>query len=481
MRKIALIILVALSLLSIVESKAQSRRDMIDSLSTIDPDIRKYFPRWRICETDLQIQIYQAFKLIGFNEKMLDRSKIEILAAPHPDPYVSFDILLITCGRSVLNSAEINVNFGKNLYDILSGEAYFARRNNPPNSEIRTRDYCFIEIPPEVPVSATEADAIINFLRPSNVTHAFSLSLFEQSLKIGKTGFWLSSTIGNDDVGLPFWTAGQSRITLQRPLYANNDPKTSNRIPYLINAFMGGSYRLTSGINPNGTVLSWIPARHLNSGPGGKLVAGLDFNMPFHPQFGVHFNMEIPMNETRREAIEESKYAYVPMREEVGFNTDDYRYGNKDFTFKNVTTLLRGTGQFSLFYCLWLGENKGDFENFFRFDLGMSYMEAKEYGVYRDDKNYVSYIEPFGIDGLKTYKPNEFGDWVYAKAEYRNQAIWPFGLSVQYSNQTMLGRVYVPLVNWLYIEAKVATLLRGARPYENKTFFMLSPVLRLTI
>ena len=111
----------------------------------------------------------------------------------------------------------------------------------------------------------------------------------------------------------------------------------------------------------------------------------------------------------------------------------------------------------------------------------MSYMEAKEYGVYRDVKNFASYIEPNGIDGLKTYKPNEFGDWVFAKAEYRNQAIWPFGLSIQYSNQTMLGRVYVPLVNWLYIEAKVATLLRGARPYENKTFFIISPVLRLTI
>ena len=78
MRKMALFILVALSLLSIVESKAQSRKELIDSLSTIDPEIRKYFPRWRICETDLQIQIFQAFKLIGFDEKLLDKNKIEL-------------------------------------------------------------------------------------------------------------------------------------------------------------------------------------------------------------------------------------------------------------------------------------------------------------------------------------------------------------------------------------------------------------------
>lgn len=479
MKKITLLIIMILSLVGTIHMKAQTRKGMIDSLTTIDQEIRKYFPRWKICETDLQIQIYQAFKLLGFPKEKLSKNKIIILAAPRNDEYEAYNILLIKCGGVSMNSAEINSNFSSSLYNILSGESFYARANNPPQTEVRSRDYCYEEIPPDVPVSATEANAIINFLRPSDVTHAFSISMFEQSLKFGKSGFWISNSIGNDEVGYPFWSAGESKISLQRPLYANTHEETNTAIPYLLDITLGGVYKINSGIDPSGTALSWIPARKLNMGPGGKLLAGLDFNMPFHPQFGIHFNMEMPLTEMRKEGIDLNDYAYTNVPDNVDFDTDNPNYGKYKIT--DIVNQLRGTGQATLFYYWWLGANEGKYDNFFRFDLGMSYAEVRQSAVYYDTTDHMNYMDPNGITGLQTFKPNEFGDWLYAKLEYRNSAFWPFGLSVQYSNQILMGRVYVPLVNWLYIDVKVATPLRGLRPYENKVFFMVSPVLRLTI
>ena len=73
-------------------------------------------------------------------------------------------------------------------------------------------------------------------------------------------------------------------------------------------------------------------------------------------------------------------------------------------------------------------------------------------------------------------------DWLYAKVEYRNQAVFPFGMSVQYSNNIMLGKLYVPVIKWLYVEAKVGINLReNNRYFEGQTFFMISPVVRITL
>ena len=87
-----------------------------------------------------------------------------------------------------------------------------------------------------------------------------------------------------------------------------------------------------------------------------------------------------------------------------------------------------------------------------------------------------------GVQGLKTYKPEKLPAWLYFKVDYRSQAAFPFGASIQISNEIFLGRLYLPLFgNWLYLEGKYSTPLRDARPYEIKNFFMISPVLRLTI
>jgi len=64
--------------------------------------------------------------------------------------------------------------------------------------------------------------------------------------------------------------------------------------------------------------------------------------------------------------------------------------------------------------------------------------------------------------------------------EYRNQAAFPFDVSVQYSNQMLLARAYVPVFgDWFYLEGRYSTPLRDVRPFEVENFFMFSPVLRL--
>ncbi|MFN3306628.1 MAG: hypothetical protein ACK42Z_05520 [Candidatus Kapaibacteriota bacterium] len=441
-------------------------REIIESMTTIDPEIRKYFPRWKVCETDLQIQIYQAFRILGYDEAKLNKTNIEILAAPRRNDYEPFDLLHLTCGEISMSASEMQVNLSERLLSILAGGDAFANPNTWVDGK---RDYCYSEIPAEVPVTASQAQAIINYLEPTNVTHSFTMSFFEQTLKFGDSGFWLKNSLGTDDIGYVFWSSGSSKITLKRPLYVNRDSKTSDKIPFLINAYLGGAYRISGGINNKGTIFSWVPSQKLNQGPGGKLIAGMDFHLPFHPQFGVHLNMEFPLTSLKEESVDPTKYfSYKKINE---LNLEEYK----------VAPLLRSSGQFTFFYNLWL--TKANPENYFRFDLGLNYFEVREV-LFKPSQFTHYFLVPSPEDQsivLSTHKPSEFADWIYAKFEYRNQSVWPFGFSVQYSNQILLGKVYLPLFNWLYVEGRIAQVLRTVKPFENKTFFLISPVLRLTL
>lgn len=471
MKKILLLVLLLLSFVSFSKAQSFDRKAIIDSLTTIDPEIRKYFPRWRVCETDLQIQIYRAFQLLGYNEKLLNMSEIEILSAPNPYPESNpYELLLISCGKVSMNSSEMDANLGVNLINMLNGSYSFASYKKGNKNDFK-RDYCYQDIPPEIPVTETQAATIVSYLYPTNVDHAFTLSLFDQALKIGETGFWLKNMIGTDDIGYPFWSAGESKVVLKRPLYVNYDPATSKGIPFLIDAYLGGAYRITGGIDNKGTILNWVSSRVLNQGPGGKLVAGLDFYMPFYPLVGVHINTEIVLREMQDEIIKPGDYGITPVRDDVLWE------GEEKGRLDGIVPLLRSTGQATIFYNWWIDKNKPNPEHYMRFDVGISYSEVREVGLYND-----KFLTPYGLTGLNTYKPSEFGDWVFLKAEYRSQSTWPFGFSMQYSNQILLSRIYIPLFgNWLYLEGKHSTPLRGLRPYETKNFFMISPVLRLTI
>ncbi len=477
MRKNILIALLGIFIFGLCSNFSTAQETLIDSLTSPDPNIRKYFPRWRVCEAEMKIQIHQAFIIMGYDKNNLDMGKIEVLAAPRTNKDLPFELLLITCGKATMNANQISNNISR-LSEYLTGMYSFVSDLEMIPAK---RDYCYSDIAPETPPTESQEKAILSYLEPSDVDHSISLSLFEQSLKIGSTSFWLKSSIGNDQIGYPFWTAGEGKIVLKRPLYINEDERTSERIPNLINAYLGGGYRISSGINNDNSALSWISKRYLNSGPSGKLVAGLDFYMPFHPEAGIQMNLELPLEKVKEISVNEPDFALSPDGlGETGFTFDDPRAGDANILLKGKAPMLRASGQLSFFYNLWINSN-GRNENFFRFDLGLSYSEVREMLLYRDNNKQETFVTTTGVDGLKTYKPSELGDWVFAKVEYRNQANYPFGLSLQYSNQILLGRIYLPIVSWLYVEGKYSTPLRGARPYENGNFFMISPVIRITL
>lgn len=455
-----------------VQTSAQTFADTaLTALKTIDPEILQYFPRWRVCEPDLQFQIRQSFALMGYPRANLDDQSIIVTAAPVKEGEAGqdFEIILIECGSEKMVSSEISSNMKRLSARIADGK----------------RPYCYTEIPPSAPPSSPQIAEIINYMEPTNVTHSFTLSAFEQTLKIGTSGFWLKASLGTDQIGYTFWSSGEGRIFLQRPLYENSDPDTRKAIPYLINARLGFGYRMT-GSHDSSRLLDFIPGRKLDGSAGGKIVGGLDFYMPFHPQFGVGLNVELPLQSISSERLIDASTYYVT---DIGnrritapsYNVDPYA----------TATILRSTGQATLFYNLWLDRKKP--ENFFRFDAGISYAEVQEVGVFRDTANGKNeqFLARDGVNlardgvyvaggGLRTWKPNEALDWVYAKIEYRNQAAFPFGISMQFSNQILLARAYVPIFgDWFYLEGRYSTPLRDARPFEIENFFMFSPVLRL--
>ncbi|GMV52798.1 MAG: hypothetical protein D8M52_00265 [Chlorobi bacterium] len=436
-----------------------STETIVQALKTIDPEILQYFPRWRVCEPDLKVQIKQTFALMGYDKDRLDENNIVVTSAPiradQAEP--EYDLILIECGQEKMVAAEIAQNMRKLGFRLAEPK----------------RAYCFQDIPPASPPSSAQAEEIINYMEPTNVTHAFTLSAFDQVLKIGKSGFWLKASTGTDQVGYPYWSSGESRIYLQRPLYINSDYETRTAIPYLINARLGFGYRLTGSMDGQERLLDFVPGRRLNSGYGGKLVGGIDFHLPLHPQFGVGLNMEIPLQGiTNSTGVDPTTY--------YQFDIESRRITAPSYPVDPASTtyVLRSTGQATLFYNFWFGE-KGP-ENFFRIDAGLGYYDVREAAMFRDTTVQMSYLAYQGVTGLTLYHPDEVLDWIYAKVEYRNQGAFPFGVSAQYSNQILLTRAYLPILgDWLYVEGKYSTALRDAQPWERDNFFMVSPVLRL--
>ena len=52
----------------------------IDSLTTIDPHVMRFFPRWRVIEKNLAKNIYSAFITAGYKDQDLDIQNVQILA-----------------------------------------------------------------------------------------------------------------------------------------------------------------------------------------------------------------------------------------------------------------------------------------------------------------------------------------------------------------------------------------------------------------
>jgi len=180
-------------------------QNVLEDLDNIDPELKKYFPRWKVLEPDLQYQIYQYFKISFDQDNLLDIQNIEILAVPLKKQQLltnsKYQLLLFSCGDiSVLGS-----KFEKDLpgiYNILAGveventedldevdwDSFRYDDPSPDNStSIEIRKYAFKDIPVEAPVKPDQGAAIRDYLTPTNVEQALTMSLFDQTLKIGST------------------------------------------------------------------------------------------------------------------------------------------------------------------------------------------------------------------------------------------------------------------------------------------------------
>ena len=312
-------------------------------------------------------------------------------------------------------------------------------------------------------------------MEPSNSTNAVTMSLFEQTLKIGESGFWLKNIVGTDQAGYPFWLAGESKAVLTIPMYPNQDIDTKRQFPMILTSHLGYGYKLNSAIDGS----DWFPQQKLNADYGGKFIGGFDFHLPSYPFLSAHLNMEVPVRKLdvdRVIGVNDFILNDVPVDADIRFTDPaDPRAANQ---IDRVSPVLRGTGQFYLSWHTWFDDFNP--ENYFRFDLGINYTEVMEMARYWDAEG--PKLTGFGVSGLTTWKNNEFMDWLYVKAEYRNQFVYPFGVSAQISNQILLGKIYFPIPgNWLFIEMKYAKILRDPRPYETNSVFLISPVLRIAL
>lgn len=487
MKKI-IITLLALVFAAPIVAFAQPQFDedaVVDSLLTINEELRTKFPRWQVCEPDLQYQIYQAFKILKFPPSQLDLNDIEVLAAPRSkrDAMKPYEILLISCGSASMNSHLIESQI-PTISRILSGanKVY----DPPQRGDVidDPRAYCYTDIPKERPPKPSEAEVIVEWLRPNNQEQAITLSLFEQSLKVGKTGFWLNSKVGNDQVGYPFWTAGENKIVMSRPLY-DQDPDGKRRFWELISYHIGAAYRIQSGTGNETDIFSWLPQRQLNSEPNGKIIGGMEVYMPFEQNLGVRLNLELPYQDANNTQIDDADFVIHPIGSST-FVDEQRQFFSGAGPILGVVPVLRHSGQLTAFYNLWLNEDEP--ENFFRFEAGLNFTEVQEYlavnvageGEARDIR--LLDAATGGVSGVRNYSHVNGADMIFLKATYRNQAENPFEFSAQLSNSILSIDGYLPLFgNWFLLQGKYATPVRDARYYEFDNFFMISPVLRITL
>jgi len=450
-----LLCIISMSGFGVMTAQAQTSDSLaLASLKSVDPGLLPYFPRWSVCEPNLQLQIFQVFKLDGRPAENLDMRTILITSAPIKDPKnPDYNILLIECGKEKMTADQVDSKLKTLVSTLISPK----------------RPYCYQDVPVASAPSQAQIEAITNYLEmPTNTTHSYSLSAFEQTLKIGKEdGYWIRSVIGTEGAGLPFISSGEAKVMVQHPLYVNEDIATRKAIPNLLHFHIGMGYRMQDTSNG---MLNFLPQRRMNAAYGGKGIFGFDFHAPFEPNFGITFHVEVPLQgiDTLK-TVERATYAAY--------------FKNNPASPRDplvVAPLLRITGNTGLFYNWWLDPENP--ENYVRFDLGINYTEVREVALNRLGNVTGPFALNDKVDGLTFFHPTEFLDWLYAKVEYRNQSTFPFGLSAQYSNQIFLGRLYLPLLGeWLYLDARYSIPLRSeSRPFDQSVF-MISPVLRLNI
>jgi hypothetical protein len=448
-------------------TKKELQQDVND-LTSIDPEIEKYLPRWKILEADLKIKLAQLFKSEGYPVSEADSM---VVTATFPREGQPQELLKIRVGNDpnaqINGSRTIRARIGDGLYDRILG-----------------RDYAHNFIEPATPITNQSKERIPNVLQPVNAKQFIAVSAFRQTVQIGTSSARIEHSLGSDEVGYPFWSGGQGKVGLYYPIIKLDDAeKRANGVPDILTVMLGGGYRLKFG-GPNDDFLSGvISPRLLNGALGAKALAKIEYRLPQVNDFGFSMYAEVPFNKLRDEA-------FVPDGSVVWNAEPVIKKGSIIPDTAKAAYFLRNVAQGGIFYETWLN----DYEHFFRISLGASYQEVARGFLGLQDENGRFVRQKYSDDsfapnavsfeGGGLWHPTEMQDWLFAKVEYLNQSGFPFGMSAQLSNSNLLISGFIPLIpNWLFIEAKYSTpILRdNPQPWENPTFFMLSPILRFKI
>lgn len=439
---------------------------MYDSATTTDPEIERYLPRWRINEADLKIKLANYFKLVGMPVSETDSM---IVTATFPDPETrEQDILTIRAGnRAVLTGGQkIREEIGEILYNT-----------------VLDRKYAHSVIEPAIPLTTDGPERIPSVLSPSTARQFVAVSAFRQAVQLGTTGARLEHQLGNDEIGYHFWSSGQGKAMLHYPIIRLQDPALrAAGVPDVLTIMLGAAYRMSFGGPTDGFLADVIQPRKLNGNIGAKAVAHIEYRLPQVNDIGFMLHTEIPFNK-----LEGGSETNLSNGSVVTFTQAATARGDQ---FQETSYHLRTVAQGSVFWETWLN----DYEHFFRISLGASYQEVAlgalgfqdPNGAWRriqfTDANRELALRPAtGVVYQGLIHPTEAEDWIFAKVEYLNQSGFPFGMSAQIANRNLLLDGFIPLLpNWLFIQAKFSTpvLRDNPAPWEQESFFMISPILR---
>lgn len=480
----------------------------------IDDRAAPFLSRWTVCEAQVQKIVQQFFKTNG-KEPGPDLAKISIWGEPKKNG--KYEIYRIQCGSAIAVKKEIDEIMLQGVKDLI------AEPVGAEGEEKYCHDFVAVSNVGGKVTSDIEKKVGIgenNFRMPTGGRQYYSISAFDQMLRVGSTNWWIQNSLGNDALGYPFWYAGESRITAMRPLIDNYDNSTRRVIPNLLKLSGGIVYRINDDVaNPNPRLTDFLARRRLNMGPDPKITASFEGALPLGEDnktnvFGARISADIPIQRINEgvQLAEPGTFSQLTFNPDhnIGRSERLQLNGNHPVTAQNpqfvtrrdgsgvdvptITPILRAVAQASLFYTWWLevegSENPPD--NIFRVDVGINYSEVVETAMiqtgagqfaprYLATANSVAAANRGGR-GLLTYTPQNVLDWMFIKFEYRNETSYPFGFSFQYSNQILMGTGYLPIFgNWLYLEAKYARVLRELRSYETADYFMISPVFRILI
>ncbi|MBS1911452.1 MAG: hypothetical protein JST22_05665 [Bacteroidetes bacterium] len=451
----------------------QDIQKMITDASTTDPDIERYLPRWKILEADLKVKIATYFKLEGQQVSESD-SMVVTSAFQKPGSSDLPDLLSIRVGPSAVLSGgqTIRKNLGDGLYQ-----------------QILERNYAHLMIEPETPVNSKPPERIGYVMQPGSARQFVAASAFRQVVLIGSTGARLEHWIGNDEIGYHFWSSGQAKGMITYPVIPLTDVELRAKgVPDILTVQLGAAYRLKIGQSSNDFLGGAISARKLNGSLGAKAFAHIDYRLPQVNDIGFAVNAEVPFSKLEPELANMNDGSVV-----WGIDSAKIDPPSQRFTKIKEAYFLRTVAQGMFFWETWLN----DYEHFFRISVGASYQEIAK-GMFARlpvPGGPASALVPVRIpadteklaDGViynGLIHPTDVQDWIYAKVEYMNQSGFPFGLSAQLANRNLLLAGYIPVIpNWLFVEAKYSTpILRDSpAPWEQRSFFMISPILRFKI